>query len=195
MRRYVGGWARVVLGLALGVSSASAASISGTDHDFSGEGYGTDEICIFCHTPHNAKTTNAYAPLWNHGSSTATYTLYGGGQTSAGTPVGTPGAASKACLSCHDSTVAIDTYGSHAGSVHMSSLSRGFAVVGPNLADDHPVGVAHTAGTRYKTPTGTKLYDGKVECASCHDVHKNTFRPFLRMSRASSALCFDCHGM
>jgi hypothetical protein len=59
----------------LAASTASAGTIVGSNHDLSGKGYGTTQICIFCHTPHNALST-AGAPLWNHASSVATYTVY-----------------------------------------------------------------------------------------------------------------------
>jgi predicted CXXCH cytochrome family protein len=39
------------------------------------------------------------------------------------------------------------------------------------------------------------LFDGKMQCATCHDVHDNsTYRPFLRASTTQSALCLACHG-
>ncbi len=46
-----------------------------------------------------------------------------------------------------------------------------------------------------------RVYDGKVECASCHDPHGvpsggagSTFKPtFLRVANTGSALCLTCH--
>jgi predicted CXXCH cytochrome family protein len=39
------------------------------------------------------------------------------------------------------------------------------------------------------------LYAGKMQCATCHDVHNNTTnKPFLRDTTTASALCLDCHG-
>jgi len=38
-----------------------------------------------------------------------------------------------------------------------------------------------------------KLFNGKVECASCHAVHDPTISPFLRKSNDRSALCLTCH--
>ncbi len=66
---------------------------------------GRSEICIFCHTPHHGSTN---APLWNKGIQTTTYTTYGttlgGNQADA-----QPGAASLACLSCHDGVNTFDS--------------------------------------------------------------------------------------
>jgi predicted CXXCH cytochrome family protein len=39
------------------------------------------------------------------------------------------------------------------------------------------------------------LYAGKLECASCHDVH-NTFTnggKLLKVTAAGSAICIACH--
>lgn len=39
------------------------------------------------------------------------------------------------------------------------------------------------------------LFAGKMQCASCHDVHSNANgRPFLRASTTQSELCLGCHG-
>ena len=61
------------------------------------------EICIFCHTPHNA---NPAVPLWNHsmaaGVNYQTYT-----SSTMAAQVGLPTGSTKLCLSCHDGTVAI----------------------------------------------------------------------------------------
>ncbi len=52
-------------------------NIAGSAHDFSGEAWNAaGEICIPCHTPHNADITAANAPLWNHELTAATYYFY-----------------------------------------------------------------------------------------------------------------------
>src|SRR5690242_6956698 len=49
-------------------------SASGGSSSYKGTG---SQICVYCHTPHNAYTT---APLWNrnNGFAANTYTLYSG---------------------------------------------------------------------------------------------------------------------
>ena len=59
-----------VAALAL-VPAISWAQITGTAHDLSGLGWGTDQICVFCHTPHNALAPQLI-PLWNHAATTQT---------------------------------------------------------------------------------------------------------------------------
>ena len=177
--------------------------ISGTAHDFSGSGYGSTEICIFCHTPHNASTTVNGAPLWNHEVTTATFTLYTSPTFDATNSQ--PDGASKLCLSCHDGTVAIDSYGGNTGTNFMT----GTALIGTDLSNDHPVtftydaALATTDGGLFD-PTTTNsglggtidqdlLFNHSLECASCHDVHDDTFGSFLRISNGSSAFCLTCH--
>jgi hypothetical protein len=97
---------------------AARGGIVGSPHDFSHYSWNTDPadpatVCSTCHTPHHAD--NSVAPLWGHQITSQNFILYTG--------VGVPGSAmqavpsqsqlnqSLACLSCHDGTVAINTYG------------------------------------------------------------------------------------
>jgi predicted CXXCH cytochrome family protein len=175
-----------------------AAGITGTDHDFSGRGWGSNQVCIFCHVPHNA-TGNTLAPLWSHAATVASFTPYASSTLNA--TVAQPAGVSKACLSCHDGTVAIDTYGTRTG----TNMITGGALLGTNLSNDHPVsftydGALATADGGLATPAsasqvvaGIPLYSGKLECGSCHNVHDNANGSFLRMANTGSALCLKCH--
>ena len=177
-----------------------AAGITGTAHDLSGRGWGSTEKCIFCHTPHNAKAASN-GPLWNHAATATTFTLYAS-STLNSTP-GQPGASSMACLSCHDGTVALDSYGTATG----TNMLTGSKMLGTSLSDDHPISITYdaalaTADGELVAPTSASsvdvantvpLFAGKMECASCHDVHDNTFTKFLRKSNTGSALCLTCH--
>jgi len=186
----------------------AGAQITGSEHDFSGQGWGTNEICQPCHTPHNASTTLPVV-LWNHDVTSATYTLYSSPTMNAQT--GQPDGVSKACLSCHDGTVALDAFGgSTTGGVN---FIEGGANFGTDLTNDHPVSftynntLADTDGGLYQPTTtnsglgGTIAADmlfgagnDQVECASCHDVHNAGNQPSLLLkSNAGSALCLTCH--
>jgi predicted CXXCH cytochrome family protein len=174
------------------------AGIAGGPHDLSGRGWGTTEVCIFCHTPHNAKTTQL-APLWNHASTVATYTAYSSSTLNA--VPGAPSNNSKACLSCHDGTVALDAYGSRTG----TTMIDGGALIGTNLSDDHPIGFTYdgalaTLDGHLVTPASgsqvvadVPLFSAKMECGSCHNAHDNSLGDFLRVNNAGSALCLKCH--
>ena len=105
--------------LALGamfVADVAVAGIANTKHNLSTGGTGanhvtagTDEICVFCHTPHGADTSAA-VPLWNKKlPATAGYTLYSALNSSTiDGQILTVGSVSLACLSCHDGTQAMD---------------------------------------------------------------------------------------
>jgi predicted CXXCH cytochrome family protein len=179
-------------------ATQAAAGILGTKHDFSAAGYGSTQLCVFCHAPHNAQTIPT-APLWNHQSTNATYTLYSGPGTMNAT-MGQPGAVSKLCLSCHDGTVAIGNFGTITTDTHYVT---GKSLIGTNLSNDHPIGFTYdaalvTADPGLVAPTtvvaaGLPLFSSKMECSTCHGVHDNTNAPFLRKTNAASALCLTCH--
>jgi len=177
------------------------AAISGSAHDFSASGWNASgEICITCHTPHNADTTVSDAPIWNHEITSETFTPYG--TTMAGTVVGAPNSMSLLCLSCHDGVTALDSFGGTAGGTTIGGTYN----VGTDLTDDHPVSVTYVeANGLYPTTNSSgitggttiaadMLFSGNVECSSCHDVHnKYSIAGLLKKSNAASALCLTCH--
>jgi len=210
-----------------------------------------NRICIFCHAPHNAyklSAVNGGPPSGVGGGPTApdaydylahgnrtlpaptVYTMYYGGpgapqtgpkaQQTLGIQV--PGSTTLLCLSCHDGSVAVNSYGN--GNQPTTSQSTGTATIGPGyvigkdgiLQNHHPVGFSFSA----VYPTDTGIYDPTVamlggagtvashlyasaalgatdtmECGTCHSVHNtgNTGETLLWRSDASSRLCLTCH--
>lgn len=74
------------------------------------------------------------------------------------------------------------------------------AFIGTDLSNDHPINMLYdnTVNTGLAAASaveagGLKLYDGKVECASCHDPHLTTHGAFLRKVNDGSGLCNTCH--
>lgn len=185
---------------------ASAQTITGSEHDFSGDTWNaTGEICVVCHTPHNADATVTNAPLWNHEVTGSTFTVYSSATLDA--TVGQPGGSSKLCLSCHDGTVALDNF---AGKTTGNQFISGGELLGTDLSNDHPLSFAYntalaTADGGLADPATTNsglggtidadmLFAGQVQCASCHDVHNGSgVAKLLRKSNAASALCQTCH--
>ena len=115
------------------------------------------------------------------------------------------GGASKLCLSCHDGTVALDSYGNVTGGTNLMPSDPGY--IGTNLSDDHPIGIlwghkkpAVCTNCHVEHGPGVldgelPFYDGKVECASCHDPHNGgTGTKLLRLPILNSTLCLHCHG-
>jgi predicted CXXCH cytochrome family protein len=193
----------LVAGLVAGGSSAALADIAGSAHDLRSYGWSGGEICIVCHTPHDADTTVSASPLWNHEVTTATYTLYS--SPTMDVTVNQPGAESKLCLSCHDGTVALDSFGGATGSTYIDSG----ALIDTDLSDDHPVGIDWFHQTLSATPdcsgchqispsafVGPPFFAGRLECATCHDVHNREVASepgLLRRTLAGSELCLWCH--
>ena len=206
-------------------NTAGAGVIAGSAHDFTSTGSGgstwnvagtTQQVCAICHTPHKADTATSAAALWNHTNSVQSYQLYT--STTMKATLSQPGPSSKLCLSCHDGTVAVDSFGGNTGTHTIATSSRrnlGAAA----LNDDHPIGFTYDAtlvtanGSLHDTsravtigssPTKTDtisnllLYGGKMECSSCHDVH-NTFvvgangTGMVKIATAGSAICLACH--
>lgn len=191
--------------LVLGAGVAGA-QITNSLHDFSGETWSGGTICMPCHTTHDGQT-GFVAPLWNHEITTQTFTMYTSG-TLDGIVDTQPADVSKACLSCHDGTVALENFG---GSTGGTTLVTGGALIGIDLSNDHPISVTYSAGTGAGqdpelNPTSSAyadgtiadyLFAGKVECASCHDVHNGgavAGRSFLLVEDpAGSLICLSCH--
>jgi len=197
--RFAGLIAVVVSGLLLS-SVASAQTIVGSDHDFSADGWSGNQICIVCHVSHNAATGVSDAPLWSHTLTSTVFTLYNNGTLDA-TP-SQPSGVSLLCLSCHDGTVALDSFGGATGSTFIS----GGANFGSDLSNDHPIAIPYGLDTSLVDsgqPSGVTggttidadmLFSGNVECASCHDVHNSFGNPKLLVKdNTGSALCQTCH--
>jgi len=201
-----------------------------------------DRICIYCHAPHHTITTAeaaasgiTYYPLWNHDISTvAVWTPYENTditnpvipdniQHQLNAQIGDPSSISKLCLSCHDASVAVSSYGNfeggaassnHTGGVNIDTVLAGrFGIgVGGNLQNHHPIGFNYDdvalVDDEIRDPSNTLLgnnpygltindllYGRSIECSSCHDVHntKNTGLKFLWVEDTNSNLCFSCH--
>ena len=194
---------RLILVLTIIFSGQIAwADLNGSAHNFSSKAWSGGQICAICHTPHNAQT--AVVPLWNHGATSASFTLYSSPTFKAS--ITQPGGASKACLSCHDGTVALDTFGGKTGTTFLV----GPTLLGNDLSNDHPISfvyntalVASVAGLRDPSaaPSGlggtirdNLLFNDKMECASCHDVHNSHNQASLLVkNNAGRALCLTSH--
>ncbi|MEW6647353.1 MAG: cytochrome c3 family protein [Pseudomonadota bacterium] len=194
------------------------AGVAATKHNLSASSEGTykatseQQICVFCHAPHNA---NPAVPLWNHEMSDGeTYTPYDS-PTMVASP-GQPTGASKLCLSCHDGTVALGSvhnlpFGSGSGSGVVPGLDMtlsGEAKLGTDLSDDHPISFTYDDAlatqnlelVKPSTLTGSIKPDhnGELQCTSCHEPHSDTYPKFLRTAFTDEAgygspLCRTCH--
>jgi len=216
----------LLLGMGFLFSGSAMAQIAGTAHDFSdGLSTGpldetiwntTGEICVVCHTPHNAANAAAEAgPLWNRTLTVATYNVYEGANVGSdldGGPFIAPSGISRLCLSCHDGTIAVDSFGGAQGQVGTNTIIdiRASANIGEaqagvgDMTNDHPVSFEiptivqdpeifqPTAGFLGVVPF-FGASERVLECASCHDVHGTGFDYLLRVDNDNSDLCLTCH--
>jgi predicted CXXCH cytochrome family protein len=202
-------------------------------------------ICIYCHAPHNTyrlSTANGgldgsgpqaaddfnYLPLWNHTlQDNLAYNMYyngpgapGSGPKAAQSIVdfpGVPGSTSLLCLSCHDGSVAVNSYGNVYQPTRSQSNGVGFmnpvyqVGVNLNLQNHHPIGFDYEAvqgadpeirisDTELLTgdPVKNHLYgeaNTLMECGTCHSVHNtgNQGESLLWRSDYQSELCLTCH--
>jgi len=201
-------WAWIAAALLIPSSAAAQVHVAAptNKHNLSSTGPGPvksstlTEVCVFCHTPHNASPA---VPLWNQALSSATYQPYTSSTLQA--VVGVPTGSSKLCLSCHDGTIAIGSTGS-LGQVTMQGVNAqrqmtGASVLGTDLRKDHPISFAPVSGPEIGAPPAghpVKLdANGRVQCASCHDPHQmdidTTTQKFLVVNNSSSGLCLVCH--
>ncbi len=204
-------------------ASASLAGVASTKHNFgnlstaSVKSPDSSEICVFCHTPHDA---NPSSPIWNKQDTGSTYDVYAS-QSLAATlspnapTLGQPTGSSKLCLSCHDGTMAIGSLlnlpgartagtlnvtgpGVTGGKISTTSTSY----IGTDLRDDHPISFDYSLSYPSNTeiadpstfPATVKLDSlGKVQCTSCHDPHGTANPKFMVESVENGALCTTCH--
>jgi len=203
----------LILILIAGTARSGFAQIAGTAHDFSTESWAptTNRGCGVCHTTHQSIQVTS-APLWNHETTVvAGYTLYDSPTFNGGSTITDPGASSRLCLSCHDGTVALENFGGiTTGTTYIDPSARIGGVAGNDMSTEHPISfdytdaLASSDGGLYP-PTTTNsglgstidndmLFDSRMECASCHDVHNRYgVMHLLKMSNVNSELCLTCH--
>ncbi len=192
--------------LLLFVNVVISQSIVNTPHNLSVNGSGNinatseSEICLFCHTPHSARSI---APLWNRNDAGSTYNIYSSSTIKAN--ITQPSGASVLCLSCHDGSVALGSVISRKNIIDFTpytTMPSGKSNLGTDLRNDHPISFNYNStlsasNIELKDPSNitppVSLENGKMQCTSCHDPHKNIYSDFLKASTQYSNLCNSCH--
>jgi hypothetical protein len=184
-------------------------------------------LCNFCHVAHKtvADTYPSYIGplLWNHTlSAKTTYGVYTSGTFAAygtdiadlGTLNGAGYSTSNLCLSCHDGTIAVDSwYAPVTGSSYKPLPGNTFfmptASTITDLTNTHPVnftyynapwlsaaGVLAPANSSSVDGAGViPLENGKMQCWTCHDAHNGASAIFEQNfpTQASGSFCTYCH--
>lgn len=160
--------------------------VTGSAHDLhdtgATSGVGT-QICVFCHTPHNANASVA-APLWSHALSTnASYTPYFNPDFSQVLGQTVPGSVSQACLGCHDGSIALGYVANGAfkiggqaglatnlkandgGTISATQTIMTDSVIGGggDLSTTHPIGISYPVGSNVFNSQATLTASGKAK--------------------------------
>lgn len=174
---------------------------------------GTDQICIFCHTPHSAAPEG---PLWSRPDpATTTFDLYGGasgelaikgnvsGRENPGVtaltqytnadPSTYPSGASRLCLSCHDGVTAVNvlrdgTTIAMVGEVTMPAQTT------IDLSTAHPISFVYSdevVTSVINVALGTVAVPEPYVMPSHFDSRVDT--PLDRASRMQCTTCHDPH--
>jgi predicted CXXCH cytochrome family protein len=183
------------------------AGISTSKHNLSVSGPGPiravseTQICIFCHTPHNASPAG---PLWSHApSAAASYTNYWSptlksyASQAEAPPID---GFSKLCLGCHDGTIALGAVISRQEDIQMVTIAGvvdptgkllpgAAGYMGTDLSGHHPISIVFNQALATQrnadpflmplkwpiTDPDVKLYPTQsgygVQCTSCHEPH------------------------
>lgn len=165
--------------LLLPATGLAAPGIRNSDHDLSNSSTtalknanaANNEICIYCHTPHRAQSTQF---LWNHSPTTVVAWNWGNDldgnamtKTTTGTALPTTlRSGSKRCLGCHDGSVALGDV-SNAGDGSAGVIPGLASIVGltdatgklidathmvgagGNMGGNHPVSIPYAQQTGY----------------------------------------------
>lgn len=162
------------------------------------------QICVFCHTPHNANVEGG-APLWNRSFSSQTFSRYSSAtleirltaatRTAAGydTPGWQPDGSSKLCLSCHDGVSSLGT------------LVNGGVIAMDAGGGDTITGIASFNPSGNKMKTGhhpvSFVYDASVKNAINASASKSTYKlptdatavPEVKLDKNNKMQCITCH--
>jgi hypothetical protein len=139
-------------GLLLLSPMVTRAGILNSPHDFSQASWNfsnpadPNAVCTPCHQAHHADSR--LIPLWGHTTSTGPWIMYNTNTVPVSqmkaVPSPTPTGPSLACLSCHDGTVAVNSYG---GGIQGGSASfiTNSANIGQDLTHTHPISFTYDA--------------------------------------------------
>lgn len=203
-RRFITALA-LMAGAVLLIAGGPALAVDGP-HDLTAGTYaitGLTNPCLPCHAPHNAQSGVGTLPLSNRTTlPSGPWTTYTSESLTV-TPTD-PAGVSLMCMSCHDGTIAIDSYGGASGSSTITAGSTTIVGASGDVSDQHPIAISIGASTKADiatatavTTAGLHLYsDGTntdvMRCGTCHDPHDNTtVGNYLRL--AAPGLCTTCH--
>jgi predicted CXXCH cytochrome family protein len=205
----------ILVAIAALLAAPAFAGIRNSKHDLSSSSSAvvrstnTDELCVFCHTPH-AGETGGFAPLWNRSLGSLTFTatdLYNSATLESDTqPTQVVDAVNrsdaKLCLSCHDGGSLADGLLNPPAS--NGNLQPAFAApddvvsgeadlletgetVTNGLQNDHPIGMSYT--------TALATADGELsDPATTTAIGAGATLPLYTTTNDTDVMwCSSCH--
>lgn len=190
----------------------SVAGILNTKHNLSTSGPNSikasseQEVCAFCHIPHNSQPGK---PLWNREMPSSSYTLYTSTYlertnypvpSDLGSADDAPGQLSRQCLSCHDGTIAIGGIYAIRGTILGSALSvndtnangtmksSADGHIGSDLSNHHPVGFEYDPSVTIAYDSGVKTIELKNSPDSPIKLYASSGKNYVEC-----ASCHDVH--
>ena len=159
--------------------------------------------CYICHSPHSS--LNQENPLWVSRISIQQFSQYNSAQDMDYNILTADGGV-LICLSCHDGTFAEQSIYIESALDPVEQLNPSWTGKGSGAGGNHPVNIVYfdyetdpeirPAISNAEVSDGQlslALYNGRVQCGSCHDVHNGQGDSFLRISNEGSQLCLVCH--
>lgn len=167
-------------------AAPSHAVMQDSPHEVSNGNDKTSGFCITCHSV-ETPSDQTQTPLWSSGVTNQAFIPYDNA-------TGLALDISQKCLSCHDGLDGVDRYGDGIG---LSGFTKNTTALRTGLHKSHPVSIPYRIGVaKLKSLYGNnavKLFNGKIECASCHHPHLTNNEKHLRISNTKSSLCLSCH--
>jgi len=155
------------------------------------------QVCIFCHTPHNAKPQTV---LWNRNDTQQTFGHYSSDTLAIHTDPtartssdykAEPNGSSRLCLSCHDGVTALGAVLNGDAITMNNELMTGAHVFDRNKITNshHPVSFVYDTAVRdrlnalegantYQLPSNAKVRldkEKRMQCITCHDPHQTQY--------------------
>lgn len=195
-------------------SSMVYAGIQNSAHDLSGiypkvggANQGSTEICVYCHTPHNAIKD---VPLWNRNNpSNGNFTLYNSPTltTAAQGSRFYDDSVSLFCMSCHDGVTKLGAFVNNPNTtsggdqVRTAAQATGtnltnYAALGTNLKNDHPVGFSYASAQSEDSQSGTGGLNAIATVKTKFNITATNYAPFYKANAGAvtdTMECASCH--
>lgn len=165
---------------------------------------GGQQVCIFCHTPHNANVAEG-APLWNREFSSQIFSRYstntlriridGAAKAASGYDAAwLPDGSSKLCLSCHDGVASLGNVraGSSIVMLNGKDVITGFASFNPATTNKMKSG-HHPVSFKYDSSVAAAINAGKTGYQLPSAATPAALASAIKLDKNGKMQCTTCH--